>query len=131
MSFKKCLLTWKVGNIRRPALVTIISVPSWWNSSQRGRASRAAPAPMRAGCRGLLFGEDSPSSLVQWLVEALVLVLLLLLSLLLDREATEVESVRDEDRSLLTLTLLSTRLGEADFFTLLPAVWMQAGHRNI
>lgn len=27
------IFTWKVGNMRLPALVTIISVPSWLNSS--------------------------------------------------------------------------------------------------
>lgn len=43
--------TWNVGNIRRPAFVTIISVPKEWNSSHRCFISRMAFALARAGVR--------------------------------------------------------------------------------
>lgn len=68
--FTRMNLTWNVGNILRPAFVTIISVPNWWNSSQSGFASKAAPAPISAGWSGLLAAnsstEDAPSLLGWW-----------------------------------------------------------------
>lgn len=64
------IFTWNVGNILRPAFVTIISVPSWWNSSHSGFASKAAPAPTNAGWSGRFApnssAEDAPSSLGWW-----------------------------------------------------------------
>lgn len=73
------MLTWNVGNILRPAFVTIISVPSWWNSSQSGFASRTAPAPSSAGWSGrfaLDSSTEDPSSLGWWSPWWLLLLLL-------------------------------------------------------
>ncbi len=46
-------LTWKVGNMRLPALVTIISVPSWSNSSQSDLDSMVTRTAASLGWRGL------------------------------------------------------------------------------
>lgn len=97
--FAERIDTWKVGNILLPALVTIISVPNWWNSSQSGFASRAAPAPTRAGWRGLLeqisSDEFAPFSAGWWSPWWRLLLLLSLLrdSTTADEEETGVEFV--------------------------------------
>ena len=49
------ILTWKVGNIRLPALVTIISVPNSLNSSHSGFISKLAIVATSFGCKGFLI----------------------------------------------------------------------------
>ena len=121
------ILTWNVGNMRRPALVTIISVPSWWNSSQSGLASSAAPAPMRARCSGLFA--SSPVVVPPLLFAVSSLRRLLLLSLLPSLVVVARQLSRGDERPLLQLLLLSAMwLGDDDdgFLDVVPAVCRQA-----
>lgn len=118
------IFTWNVGNILRPAFVTIISVPSWWNSSHSGFASKAAPAPTSAGWRGRFApnssAEDAPSSLGWW---SPWWRLLLLLSLR--------DSVADGEIGFTTWTGKATFIGFGlrDRFTL-PALCKQAERKT-
>lgn len=68
--------TWNVGNIRRPALVTIISVPCSWNLSHNCLASNITDAD----CNDAWYG-NCLSSLFFSLLTLILLVLLLLLLL--------------------------------------------------
>lgn len=126
----RIILTWNVGNILRPAFVTIISVPSWWNSSQSGFASRATPAPSNAGWSGRFApapaldssAEDPPSSLGWWSPWWL---LLLLLSLR-DSTVADGEIGFAEFVEWIGKTVFIGWLGLRDLFTL-PALCKQAG----
>lgn len=117
-----------MGNILRPAFVTIISVPNWWNSSQSGFASKAAPAPTSAGWSGRLAPnsstEDAPSLLGWWSPWWWLL-------LLLSFRGSTVGA--DEDTGFATGctgTLIFVGLGLSDRFTL-PALCKQAERMTI